>query len=164
MCVSNPCTVTQMVYTLQLGNMPLHVVCVCVCVPSVPSSVPPRSSPSVTESMSFTPLMLTLWPVQSTHSSHTWPGEDMPLICCHAPFTFSVCGSECRGAFHLLSISNSFCVCVCVRINTPRKQGGLGPLKIPLLSDLSHQIAKDYGVYLEDQGHTLRYTHTHTDV
>lgn len=43
------------------------------------------------------------------------------------------------------------------RINTPRKQGGLGPMKIPLLSDLTHQISKDYGVYLEDQGHTLRY-------
>lgn len=43
------------------------------------------------------------------------------------------------------------------RINTPRKQGGLGPMRIPLLSDLTHQISKDYGVYLEDQGHTLRY-------
>lgn len=42
------------------------------------------------------------------------------------------------------------------RINTPRKQGGLGEMKIPLLSDLTHQISKDYGVYLEDQGHTLR--------
>uniref|UniRef100_A0A3P8UFV6 thioredoxin-dependent peroxiredoxin n=1 Tax=Amphiprion percula TaxID=161767 RepID=A0A3P8UFV6_AMPPE len=41
-------------------------------------------------------------------------------------------------------------------INTPRKQGGLGQMKIPLLSDLTHQISKDYGVYLEDQGHTLR--------
>ncbi|XP_055659194.1 peroxiredoxin-4 isoform X1 [Falco peregrinus] len=41
-------------------------------------------------------------------------------------------------------------------INTPRKQGGLGPIRIPLLSDLTHQISKDYGVYLEDQGHTLR--------
>ncbi|KAG5843679.1 peroxiredoxin-4 [Anguilla rostrata] len=41
-------------------------------------------------------------------------------------------------------------------INTPRKQGGLGTMKIPLLSDLTHQIAKDYGVFLEDQGHTLR--------
>ncbi|XP_008159530.1 peroxiredoxin-4 isoform X1 [Eptesicus fuscus] len=41
-------------------------------------------------------------------------------------------------------------------INTPRRQGGLGPIKIPLLSDLTHQIAKDYGVYLEDSGHTLR--------
>ncbi|XP_064629193.1 peroxiredoxin-like isoform X2 [Lineus longissimus] len=41
-------------------------------------------------------------------------------------------------------------------INTPRKQGGLGQMKIPLLSDLSHKIAKDYGVYLEEAGHTLR--------
>src|SRR4029434_5306601 len=48
------------------------------------------------------------------------------------------------------------------RINTPRKQGGLGPMKIPLLSDLTHQISKDYGVYLDNQGHTLSYRHTHT--
>lgn len=41
-------------------------------------------------------------------------------------------------------------------INTPRCEGGLGSLKIPLLSDLTHQISKDYGVYLEDLGHTLR--------
>lgn len=39
---------------------------------------------------------------------------------------------------------------------TPRKEGGLGNVKIPLLSDLSHKISKDYGVYLEDLGHTLR--------
>ncbi|KAF9417776.1 hypothetical protein HW555_005190 [Spodoptera exigua] len=41
-------------------------------------------------------------------------------------------------------------------INTPRKEGGLGKINIPLLSDLTHSIAKDYGVYLEDVGHTLR--------
>ncbi|VTJ82807.1 Hypothetical predicted protein [Marmota monax] len=41
-------------------------------------------------------------------------------------------------------------------INTPRKQGGLGSIRFPLLSDLNHQISKDYGVYLEDSGHTLR--------
>jgi len=41
-------------------------------------------------------------------------------------------------------------------IKTGRKQGGLGPISIPLLSDLTHQISKDYGVYLEDAGHTLR--------
>ena len=44
-------------------------------------------------------------------------------------------------------------------IKTPRKKGGLGPLTIPLLSDLTHKIAKDYGVYLEDAGHTLRYVY-----
>lgn len=41
-------------------------------------------------------------------------------------------------------------------INMPRKQGGLGHINIPLLSDLTHQISKDYGVYLENLGHTLR--------
>jgi len=39
---------------------------------------------------------------------------------------------------------------------TARKDGGLGQLDIPLLSDLTHKISKDYGVYLDDAGHTLR--------
>lgn len=42
-------------------------------------------------------------------------------------------------------------------VNTPRKEGGLGSLSIPLLSDMTHKIAKDYGVYLSDVGHSLRY-------
>lgn len=33
--------------------------------------------------------------------------------------------------------------------NTPRKQGGIGPIKYPLVSDLTKQIARDYGVLLE---------------
>jgi len=41
-------------------------------------------------------------------------------------------------------------------INTPRKEGGLGKMNIPLLADLTKQISKDYGVLLEDAGHTLR--------
>uniref|UniRef100_A0A1I8I9V5 Thioredoxin peroxidase n=2 Tax=Macrostomum lignano TaxID=282301 RepID=A0A1I8I9V5_9PLAT len=41
-------------------------------------------------------------------------------------------------------------------LKTPRDKGGLGDLQIPLLSDLTHQIAKDYGVYLESAGHSLR--------
>jgi len=41
-------------------------------------------------------------------------------------------------------------------INTPRQEGGLGPMNIPLLSDLTHEISRDYGVLLEDLGHTLR--------
>ncbi|XP_046908975.2 peroxiredoxin [Dermatophagoides farinae] len=41
-------------------------------------------------------------------------------------------------------------------IKTSRKQGGLGHLNIPLLSDQTHQISKDYGVYVEDLGHSLR--------
>jgi peroxiredoxin (alkyl hydroperoxide reductase subunit C) len=35
-------------------------------------------------------------------------------------------------------------------INTPRKEGGLGGLKYPLLSDITKSIAKDYEVLIED--------------
>jgi len=37
-----------------------------------------------------------------------------------------------------------------------RKEGGLGTMKIPILSDLTKQISKDYGILLEDQGVSLR--------
>jgi peroxiredoxin (alkyl hydroperoxide reductase subunit C) len=39
--------------------------------------------------------------------------------------------------------------------NTPRKQGGLGSIQYPLVSDLSKQISRDYGVLL-DGGVALR--------
>ncbi|EGG19483.1 peroxiredoxin [Cavenderia fasciculata] len=41
-------------------------------------------------------------------------------------------------------------------VNTPRKQGGLGGINFPIVSDLTHQIAKDYGVFIEEDGHTIR--------
>lgn len=41
-------------------------------------------------------------------------------------------------------------------VNTPRNKGGLGPMKIPLLSDLSKSISREYGVLLEDAGIALR--------
>ena len=40
-------------------------------------------------------------------------------------------------------------------VNTSRKEGGLGELRYPLLSDLSKNIARDYGVLL-DSGISLR--------
>lgn len=40
--------------------------------------------------------------------------------------------------------------------NTSRKNGGLGPLKLPMLSDLTRTISQDYGVYLPDLGHSSR--------
>ncbi len=41
--------------------------------------------------------------------------------------------------------------------NVPRNKGGLGQMKIPILSDLTKSIAKDYGVLL-DEGIALRGT------
>jgi len=41
-------------------------------------------------------------------------------------------------------------------VNTDRKQGGLGQMKIPLLADKSGKIATNYVVYLEEPGIPLR--------
>lgn len=41
-------------------------------------------------------------------------------------------------------------------INTPRKEGGLGDIKYPLMADVTKQIAKDYGVLIEGAGIALR--------
>ncbi|KAJ8376286.1 hypothetical protein SKAU_G00068660 [Synaphobranchus kaupii] len=41
-------------------------------------------------------------------------------------------------------------------INKPRKQGGLGPMKIPLVADAQHTISKAYGVLKEDEGLAYR--------
>ncbi|KAI7686417.1 Peroxiredoxin-2, partial [Sarcoptes scabiei] len=41
-------------------------------------------------------------------------------------------------------------------VNTPRKEGGLGKMNIPLLADKNSKISMDYGVYLEDKGVPLR--------
>ena len=41
-------------------------------------------------------------------------------------------------------------------VNTPRKQGGLGELNIPLLADKSMKISEDYGVLIEGAGISLR--------
>jgi alkyl hydroperoxide reductase subunit AhpC len=40
--------------------------------------------------------------------------------------------------------------------NTPRKQGGLGEMKIPLLADKSMKISRAYGVLNEDAGIDFR--------
>ena len=41
-------------------------------------------------------------------------------------------------------------------INTPRNQGGLGGLDIPLLSDLTGQISRNYGVLWDGHGIAFR--------
>merc|ERR1712142_248777 len=41
-------------------------------------------------------------------------------------------------------------------VNTPRKQGGLGDMDIPLLADKTGEIARAYGVMKEDEGIAFR--------
>ena len=41
-------------------------------------------------------------------------------------------------------------------INTPRKQGGLGKMNIPILADKTKDVARRYGVLKEDEGIAFR--------
>ncbi|HVJ88784.1 MAG TPA: peroxiredoxin [Labilithrix sp.] len=43
-------------------------------------------------------------------------------------------------------------------IQAPKDKGGLGELAFPLASDITHAVSKDYGVFLEESGHSLRGT------
>jgi len=38
----------------------------------------------------------------------------------------------------------------------PREKGGLGKINIPIIADITRNLAKDYGVMIEKEGHTLR--------
>ena len=40
--------------------------------------------------------------------------------------------------------------------NIARKEGGLGPVDIPLLADTNHSLSRDYGVLIEEEGIALR--------
>lgn len=41
-------------------------------------------------------------------------------------------------------------------LSTPRGQGGVGPLRYPLASDITKEVARDYGVLLKNEGIALR--------
>jgi len=41
-------------------------------------------------------------------------------------------------------------------INTSKDENGLGKLNFPLAADLTHQVSREYGVYIEDEGVALR--------
>ena len=40
--------------------------------------------------------------------------------------------------------------------NASKKDGGLGNVKLPLLSDKNHQLSRRYGVLIEEEGIALR--------
>lgn len=81
-------------------------------------------------------------------------------------FTF-VCPTEIRGFNSKLSEFSSFGAEILgvstdsvyshrAWIKTPVNDGGLGGLNYPLASDITKQVARDYGVLVEEQGIALR--------
>ena len=63
----------------------------------------------------------------------------------------------CSLSFFFHASVNAFSFSAALpRTNTPRKEGGLGKMRIPLLADLNKSISENYGVLLKDAGIALR--------
>ncbi len=81
-------------------------------------------------------------------------------------FTF-VCPTEIRGFnsrlaefaelnTDILGVSTDSVYCHRAWIKAKPEDGGLGGLSYPLAADMTHQVSRDYGVLLEEQGVALR--------
>jgi alkyl hydroperoxide reductase subunit AhpC len=82
---------------------------------------------------------------------------DFTFVCPTEIIAFSDRAKEFRDiGCELIAVSTDSHFSHLAWINTPRKQGGLGEMKIPLLADTSMKIAREYGVLLEEAGVTFR--------
>ncbi|XP_055976954.1 thioredoxin-dependent peroxide reductase, mitochondrial [Sorex fumeus] len=82
---------------------------------------------------------------------------DFTFVCPTEIVAFSDKANEFRDVnCEVVAVSVDSHFCHLAWINTPRKSGGLGPMNIMLLSDLTKQISRDYGVLLEEPGLALR--------
>jgi peroxiredoxin (alkyl hydroperoxide reductase subunit C) len=97
-----------------------------------------------------------------------YAGKWVVLLFYPLDFTF-VCPTELRGfsdryedfkkeGAEVIGISTDSVHTHRAWLKTPRDQGGVGELRYPLASDLTHRVSKDYGVYIEEEGHVLRGT------
>ncbi|XP_037577192.2 probable peroxiredoxin prdx-3 isoform X3 [Dermacentor silvarum] len=83
--------------------------------------------------------------------------QDFSLACPSELVEYSDRAAEFRSLnTEILAIStDSYCTHL-AWTNTPRKLGGLGKVNVPLMSDFTKKISKDYNVLLEDSGTALR--------
>lgn len=82
---------------------------------------------------------------------------DFTFVCPTEIIAFSDRAAEFRNiGCELIACSTDSHYTHLAWINTPRKQGGLGELDIPLLADKSMKIARDYGVLNEETGIPFR--------
>lgn len=95
-----------------------------------------------------------------------YQGKWLVLFFYPLDFTF-VCPTEIRGfnsklsefssnGAEILGVSTDSVYSHRAWIKTPVNDGGLGGLNYPLASDITKQVARDYGVLVEDQGIALR--------
>ncbi|XP_028404554.1 peroxiredoxin-1-like isoform X3 [Dendronephthya gigantea] len=82
---------------------------------------------------------------------------DFTFVCPTEIIAFSDRAEEFRAInCEVVACSVDSHFCHLAWTSQPRKKGGLGQMDIPILSDITKQISKDYGVLLEDQGISLR--------
>ncbi|XP_063061792.1 peroxiredoxin-2 [Engraulis encrasicolus] len=82
---------------------------------------------------------------------------DFTFVCPTEIIAFSERADEFRKAgCELIACSTDSHFSHLAWINTPRKQGGLGQMNIPLVADLNHTICNDYGVLKEGEGISYR--------
>uniref|UniRef100_A0A2K5SJT7 Peroxiredoxin-1 n=1 Tax=Cebus imitator TaxID=2715852 RepID=A0A2K5SJT7_CEBIM len=95
-----------------------------------------------------------------------YKGKYVVFVSCPLDFTF-VCPTEIiafsdraeefkKLNCQVMSASVDSHFCHLAWINTPNKQGGLGPMNIPLVSDPKCSIAQDYEVLKADEGTSFR--------
>ncbi|XP_037086406.1 peroxiredoxin 1-like isoform X2 [Pollicipes pollicipes] len=82
---------------------------------------------------------------------------DFTFVCPTEIIAFSDAAKKFRDInCEVLACSTDSQFCHLAWINTPRKEGGLGSMDIPLLADKSMAISKAYGVLKEDEGVPFR--------
>lgn len=104
--------------------------------------------------------------LQSTASLADYRGRWLVLFFYPADFTF-VCPTEVTAmsdrydefrqlGAEVLAVSTDSVYTHRVWIRTPRHENGVGRLAYPLASDITKQVARDYGVLIEEEGVALR--------
>ncbi|XP_043479624.1 peroxiredoxin 1 [Leptopilina heterotoma] len=82
---------------------------------------------------------------------------DFTFVCPTEIIAFSDRAQEFRDiGCELVAASTDSHFCHLAWVNTPRKQGGLGEMNIPLLADKSSKVSRDYGVLDEESGIPFR--------
>ncbi|XP_075731204.1 peroxiredoxin 2 isoform X1 [Rhipicephalus microplus] len=82
---------------------------------------------------------------------------DFTFVCPTEIIAFSDRAEEFRKiGCEVVACSTDSHFCHLAWINTPRKEGGLGEMNIPLLADKNSKIARAYGVLKEDEGIPFR--------
>merc|ERR1712083_926595 len=82
---------------------------------------------------------------------------DFTFVCPTEIIAFSEAASTfSKSNCAVIAASTDSCFSHLAWTNQSRKEGGLGEMKIPILADTTHAVAKAYGCLKEDEGIAFR--------